>query len=84
MFTVTAVLHGQFTAGSAHLQPHEHSADRIAHDQIIVRYWFAYFEVANISIGTGWSGGAIAPPLLEGNGDLKGVAYFSITLSPSL
>ena len=30
----------------------------------------------HIGVGTGWSGGAIAPPLLEGNGDLKGVAYF--------
>ena len=36
-----------------------------------------------VGVGTGWSGGAIAPPLLEGNGDLKGVAYFSISLSPS-
>ena len=37
-----------------------------------------------IGVGTGWSGGAIAPPLLEGNGDLKDVAcFFFISLSPS-
>ena len=29
-----------------------------------------------IGVGTGWLGGAIAPPLLKGNGNLKGVAYF--------
>ena len=42
----------------------------------------ANVHVHVIGVGTGWSGGAIAPPLLEGNGDLKGVAYFSISLSP--